>query len=234
MQTWSLEDFVWTLSWRPPWNADTCNRLAHPLDVRCHHVPFQLQKGTVSLNVWPSVLWKTTRLCLTGNCSQQRAVWVAFSNLCLPPSVVNASYLIALGEEERAELLRNIRMEGSPLLLPAMHRSPLGLEMTPGPRVTAVALARLSPVLIRHIPSTQPRGLFPAGMQGCVKSANAGVHPGLLVAINLSSWVSFEACSCFYCKIAVKNFMEVNIWASTLPNLICSLIRGLNFTSSRF
>lgn len=128
----------------------------------------------------------------------------------LPPSVISASYLIALGEEEHVELLRNIRMEGSPLLFP-LHRSPLDLKMTPGPGVTAVALAHCSPILIKHIPSTQPRGLIPAGMQGCVKSANAGVHPGLLVAINLSSWVSFEACSCFYCKIAVKNFMEVNI-----------------------
>ncbi|KAK2538496.1 hypothetical protein Q9233_002356 [Columba guinea] len=35
--------------------------------------------------------------------------------------------------------------------------------MTPGPGVTAVALAHRSPILIKHIPSTQPRGLFPAG-----------------------------------------------------------------------
>lgn len=171
-----------------------CNRLVRPLDMRCHHVAFQLQKSMVSLNVWPSMLLKTACLCLTSNHSQWKAVWVVFSNLCL--SVISACYLIALGKEERAELLRNIRMEGSPLL-PAMHRSPLGLKMTPSPRVMAVALARHTPVLTRHILSTQPRGLFPAGVQGCVKSANAGVHPGLLVAINLSSWVSFEACSCF-------------------------------------
>lgn len=37
---------------------------------------------------------------------------------------ISASYLIALGEENWAEL-RNILMEGSPLLLPAMHRRPL-------------------------------------------------------------------------------------------------------------
>lgn len=105
----------------------------------------------------------------------------------LPFSVVNVSYLIALGEEEGDELLRNIQMEGSPLLLPATHRSPLGLKMTPGPEVMVVALVCHSPDLIRHIPGMQPRGLFPAGVQGCVKSANAGVHPGILVAINLSS-----------------------------------------------
>lgn len=82
----------------------------------------------------------------------------------LPPSVVSASHLIALGEEELAAVLRTIQMEGSPLL-PATHRSPLGLKMTLGPRVAAVALARSSPVLIRHIPSMQPRGLFPAVVQ---------------------------------------------------------------------
>ena len=166
-------------------------------------VSHQLRKGTASLSTQPSVPLKTAFLCLTSNCKQWKVVGLR--------SATSASYLIALSEEQCAELLRNIRMEGSPLLLPAMHRSPLGLEMTPGPGVTAVALARRSPVLIRHIPSTQPCGLFPAGVQGCVKSAKAGVHPGLLVAINLSSWVSFEACSCFYYKIAVKNFMEANI-----------------------
>lgn len=128
--------------------------------------------------------------------------------------VISASYLIALGEENWAEL-RNILMEGSPLLLPTTHRRPLSLGMTPGPGATAAALACCSPVLIRHIPSTWPRGLFPAGGQGCDKSANTGIHPGLLVAINLYSWVSFEACSCFYCKIVVKNFMETNMQAST-------------------
>lgn len=65
--------------------------------------------------------------------------------------------------------------------------------------------------LIGHMPSAQPRGLLPAGVQARVKSANTGVQPGLLVAINLSSWVSFEGCSCFYCKIAARNFMEANI-----------------------
>lgn len=78
---------VWTLSPRPPRNADTCNRLVHPLDVRCRCVAFQLQKGMVSLSAWPSVLLKTAHLCLASNHSQRKAVWVAFSNLCLPQSL---------------------------------------------------------------------------------------------------------------------------------------------------
>lgn len=96
------------------------------------------------------------------------------------------------------------------------------------------ALAHGCAVLIRHIPSTWPRELLPAGVPAGVKSANTGVHPGLLLAINLSSLVSFEACSCFYCKISVKSFMEANIRTSTLPNLICFLIRGLDFVTSHF
>lgn len=68
--------------------------------------------------------------------------------------------------------------------------------MTLGPEVLrAVALALAlgsSPFLISHLPSTQPRALFPAGPQSGAERANTGVHSGLLVAINLSYWVSFQ------------------------------------------
>lgn len=97
------------------------------------------------------------------------------TGLCsTPASVIRASYIIALGEENWAEL-RNILMGGSPLLLPTMHRRPLSLGTTPGPELQR----QLWHLSCPHQAHPQPRGLFPAGGQGCDKSANTGVHPGL-------------------------------------------------------
>lgn len=65
-------------------NTDMCNRVACPLDVRCHHAAFQLQKGTVSLNVQPSMLLKTACLCLSSNCNQWKAVGLSSATSASP------------------------------------------------------------------------------------------------------------------------------------------------------
>lgn len=196
--------YDWLWPWRFGCRLDPCKTLWEVWALGCPETQISAPGQSVC-SLWGAMVWHFS-------CSQAQPCWAGGSDsstgLCSPSaSIISASHLIALGEENWAEL-RSILVEGSPLLLPAMHRRPLSLGMTPGPGAAAAALARSSPSSSAH---PQPRGLFPAGGQGCDKSANAGVHPGLLVAINLYSWVSFEACSCFYCKIVVKNFMETNI-----------------------
>lgn len=173
------------LSLSLPWNTEKCTRPARLL----HEGP----RCGISAAARHSSAEHEASESSTGLCSTSA-------------SDIATSYLIALGEENWAEL-RSILMEGSPVLLPTMHRRPLSLGMTPGPGAAAAALALRSPILIRHIPSHVGSFLLVGRLWKC----KCRCPPWPFVAINLCSWVSFEACSCFYCKIVVKNFMETNI-----------------------
>lgn len=167
-----------------------CTRPACLLTVRCPGVTFQLQAGTALPSMSPLCFW------------QQH--WAVF-NLCLGHQhlLPNCSWRGKLGWTKKHPDGR----KSSPPPSRAQRASQCWNDPRPWSSSGSLGASLARP----RQAHPQPRGLFPAGGQGCDKSANTGVHPGLLVAINLYSWVSFEACWCFCCKIVVKNFMETNI-----------------------